>query len=114
MGSCNSAQGIGTAPNKDLRAMFVKTCDVIELKGSEPLKSQVKDKPELMSRNIAAQKSSFVSFAFYDTPSLRTVDFIEADIKKMKEYTPGEMLAPGKWGRTQMGSDGFNRILTGF
>ena len=22
--------------------------------------------------------------------------------------------APGKWGRTQMGSDGFNRILTGF
>ena len=23
-------------------------------------------------------------------------------------------LALGKWGRTQMGSDGFNRILTGF
>ena len=22
--------------------------------------------------------------------------------------------APGKWGRTQMGSDGFNRVLTGF
>ena len=22
--------------------------------------------------------------------------------------------APGKWGRTQMGSDGFSRVLTGF
>ena len=26
----------------------------------------------------------------------------------------GLLSAPGKWGRTQMGSDGFNRILTGF
>ena len=25
-----------------------------------------------------------------------------------------QISALGKWGRTQMGSDGFNRILTGF
>ena len=28
--------------------------------------------------------------------------------------SPDKMSAPGKWGRTQMGPDGFNRILTGF
>ena len=29
-------------------------------------------------------------------------------------FCPSDKSALGKWGRTQMGSDGFNRILAGF
>ena len=42
------------------------------------------------------------------SPTFR--DFFETPGRKARE----DFSALGKWGRTQMGSDGLNRILTGF